>query len=65
MSKMKNGVDTVTEKDLRENFTKVAEDVEKSLRETEISLPLVLPPTSEENDYVVEPVYAHRIHASS
>ena len=55
---------TVREQDLRRDFEKVNQQVQKTMRETKTEpfSPLV---EDSESDFVVEPVYAYRIHASS
>lgn len=55
---------TVREKDLREDFEKVNEQVQKTIREVQAEVP-EFSDDNAETAFVVEPVYAYRVHASN
>ena len=57
--------DTIREPDLRRDFEKVNEQVQRTIREIEEEVELIPSESAGDADIVVEPVYAYRIHASS
>jgi hypothetical protein len=57
--------DAIREPDLRRDFEKIHEQVQRTIREIDGRLPSSPAENAGNADMVVEPVYAYRIHASS